>query len=394
MVLGSLALLIWWGSLSPQLNEAAALQMAKDFARLVEFGDRELSSSMPHSWILDEASTNARQYSFHFRTFEIDISREESPKIGYVDFRSDRRDSATITTAIHPEELTNMARRFLHAAGYNQPFDLYEVQNQGPEIRQTDLWFLPTSGSIAYCADTALARVSINSYSGRLTALGCSLYNPPELPASLTPALELIVGTVTLRAHIFALNPELEGLYDFREIRLGLWVPQAPVGHRVVSGLTPAQIQAGKENRAMLVYWGTLLNGPTEEESNRSFRVYIDAHTGKLLSYWEGLKSGGFGGEKAKRRAPFAWDIGPATLTLSCGKKSRSVPQARIERVGAKTFSPTQKDLAITLGRFTFRADYDAKQGLLRHKSPNGATYGRPDAVTQGALDALPVNRS
>ena len=388
MVVGCLAVAVV-PLLIAQINQAEAYSIAKAFVERIERGPRDPEAIRRHTLVLDDVHLNPN-YRFDFRTAEVIVSNITGRVEGYFDRgREDLEATHGITAPVESLSLQNQAREYLRSAGHDSPFVLYQIDDEGFYGRRCHFWFLPTIQSVPVCDGAAIVHLVMNSYSGRLLKLSVPSEYLPTLPPSIEASMSLMDGKATLRGHIFALNPELEGLYDFREIRLGLWVPQAPVGHRVVSGLTPAQIQAGKENRAMLVYWGTLLNGPTEEESNRSFKVYIDAHTGKLLSYWEGLKSGGFGGEKAKRRTPFAWDIGPATLTLSCGKKSTKVPHARIERVGAKAFSPTLRNLALTLGRFTFRADYDAQQGLLRHKTPNGATYGRPDAALRAALTRL-----
>lgn len=151
-------------------------------------------------------------------------------------------------------------------------------------------------------------------------------------------------------------EPECDRLWRIRALSLGSLES------------IPCPPKDGHEINEFVSGYGNI--GPTEEESNRSFKVYIDAHSGRLLSYWEGHKSGGFGAGKIKRRAPFAWDIGPATLTLGYGKKSLTVANAQIPRVGAKTFTATRTNLILTLARFTFRADYDAKQGILRQRTP------------------------
>lgn len=154
---------------------------------------------------------------------------------------------------------------------------------------------------------------------------------------------------------------------------------------------TPAQVALGVANRGILAYTGmfgdlggTLAYG---EPFNR-YQVWLDPASGHLLALRHMVP---FGGGGSSRPAPFAWNLGPAPFLLSDGAWSRTVTGSVDLAPPPRAFQADRK-IGLTVARLSLRAEYDAKQGLLRTKVGKGYRYGRPSEAVVRALTTRTVS--
>lgn len=103
---------------------------------------------------------------------------------------------------------------------------------------------------------------------------------------------------------------------------LGLWRPKANPNNPNCF-LSPAEIQMGRNNQGMLVYYGYFGDQATYNAdaglSYHRFYAYVDAQTGALLDvdYTTGWGLGLTVGSKNKVRGPLSWDWAPGPTTVS-----------------------------------------------------------------------------
>lgn len=208
-------------------------------------------------------------------------------------------------------------------------------------------------------------------------------------PATVVPSIEPDAAL----SHAMEELQRVHGLWAVRPLdtfELCIFRPVAET-QGAQDWFTPEQLAEGAAYRGMLVYDGYF--GDTQSSMYRGelihhYRVLLDAMTGRTLALWHLVPLSG--GGRYERTTAFAWDLGPGPLTVYCGSWSAPA-HGTIERVAPPNVFRADRGVTIRAGDFFLRAEYDARQRLLRTKSRMRYTYGRPSASVVRVLRSVPL---
>ncbi|MCW5943167.1 MAG: hypothetical protein KIS66_13110 [Fimbriimonadaceae bacterium] len=238
----------------------------------------------------------------------------------------------------------------------------------------------PFFRGVPYGSST-IARLQIDPLYGRLLVF---MYAPAvSPPASVAP------GIVLVEARSRALE-ELErfhGVTNVEEVEpLELCIVRPVQKTRgLEEWLNPSQLALGAADRGILVYEGLYGDATSREALGKPYHLYevwIDPDSGRPLALRHMVP---FGGGGSAPPGPFAWNLGPAPILLSDGAWSRTV-SGSVDLVPPPPSFRADRKLGLTVARLSLRAEYDARQGLLRTKVGKGYRYGRPSETVAKML--------
>jgi hypothetical protein len=243
---------------------------------------------------------------------------------------------------------------------------------------------LRTVNGIPYTEDFGV-EFELDQSTGRLIWFGVQWLALPEAPRQLTPKITLEMARRIAFKWAFATNARCTELYEHRALRLGIWRPPSVATPFQEQNLKPEHTKFGLDNKGVLVYWGTFINRPDLRIGTYAYRAYFDANTGELLAAWHNPR-----GERVLgRKHPFAWDLGPAPMTLAIGKKFIEVNQGRIERSTSAPKESDSSNVMLLFGKMSLNCRYFPKSSLLGITRDGVTTYGRPDKSVLQALAKL-----
>jgi hypothetical protein len=125
---------------------------------------------------------------------------------------------------------------------------------------------------------------------------------------------------------------------------------------------------------------------------SRVFNAFVDATTGKLLTFeemWPLLGGGGGGRTLPPSRKVFMWDTGGDLATVTGSGRAASCKDAHISLVRTEKATGGTPTINLQIGRLLMRCGYDGAKGLLWTEESGVRSYGRPNESLRRALRQL-----
>ncbi len=259
--------------------------------------------------------------------------------------------------------------------------DLYGAN--GPE-GSICIHALPTSGGIPFAYDWAVL-LTVEHRSGRLYQLTRLNSHLPEVPPQASPELGPDAARLAMASEILVARPQAALLAAAKDARLVYWAPRHPDSY-TVNRLTEAQIQMGRENTAILVYWAYFLaESVAPNKPGPAFEAFLDARTGRLLAL-EAFEGPWAGLSLEDQLRPFGWDLGPGPIAVTIGGKTHELSHADVLKV--QQASPSEAGVPVLLqrARLILNALYYPKANLLSVGEGKLRSFGRPSSDLEAFL--------
>ncbi len=396
MVLGYFVGLI--GLLAPHvqgspISDDRGLEIAVSFAKRAMFGASNEVHGYRNKLILRklEKSNDGRygQYDLGATVVVIDLSNGQVS--GFSDSLEELAGDWRPLEALSHEQQLRLAQEIHVFAGNRDPLILYsrtegQLSSNVPEF---ELVLLRTFRGVPF-TDEHAAEITFEHVTGRVESYVRCQQPLPEPPENLIPQFAAEEAKSTFVGRVFSSFPHVQELHELYPVRLGIWKPNPHPEAYDVNNLTPQQRQMSRENKGILVYWGTFMDRANEPDARNVFKAYFDAQTGQLLAARDGTANGLFGGGSRRKEAAFGWDFGPCRVTVFDGKRTAGVAEAS----AALTKAPTgpQADVPVTLqiGKMYLNCRYLMPSGLLKIARDRRVTFGKPNpALRNGIVTVL-----
>ncbi len=384
-----------------QLSIAEGLVRARSFAELAARGAFGQTAGTPPD--LRERSVERTQdiVTFILRGPTVSVNLQRNEVIGFVDTPEGLTGPWTSSQALDAPHLVILAKAFHASAGHSGEIrHWYTSRAYGSNyIPQFQVTMLRTYEGVPYTQDYGIDFLFEHS-SGRLMMYMQHGNGLPAPPTTLVPLHSADLARARMVQEVLRLRPSITSMFEFHPVRLALWKP-APQAAMIHSLYSPDCIQAARENRAVLVYWGFFhANWPAEEgfETPRTrpippgYEVFFDAISGRVLAI--GTTEGVLGvGSRRSRRRPFDWNIGPCAMTVSSYRKTATATGARVDLVRRPAVVAPGHEILLTVARLSLRCLYHPGSGLLSIDGNEAGSYGRPSPPLLKAIRAVMAER-
>ncbi len=390
---------------SPQLlSEQQALERARQYCRMVEFGPFEPAGNLQHRLDVDEVMrspipNDPNAIVFQFRTALVGVNLQSGRIVGYADFRTVPWASVESVPLLSQAQLLEFTLRYHELAGQTDPLEVLAIGRQVSE--QSDerdnpfkVHLLRKVLGLPYTDELGIF-MTIEERSGRLKAYEIFEPSLPVPPSTIVPQTNAQNARAQMAASLFSRYPRLTELCVTMPARLAIWKPNLQGlsgGAFAFHDIAPAQMQLFQANRGVLTYWGRFCNNSDPQRATAGFQIYVDGMTGRVLASQDTFSTGRLGGDPrsgSKGREPFGWDVSQSSIEVSSGSKRTLVEKAQIDLAKTPFKAEKGKEVIVHFGKVYLRCQFFVKSGLLATERDGIRSFGKPNMALLKSLKGL-----